>query len=267
MANRILRDDPSKGDMHNRQAINWSNFWLCLTDRHMWPIFLLGLSWLIPAQPATQYLTLIIKSNGFSTFQTNLLSIPAYVLFIINLLVWTRLSEWLNERFLLACAFELWALAPLVALEVLPAGNSGTLRWGRYACTVLLYASPYFHAVLVAITSRNAGSVRTRTVASAIYNMSVQASNIIGTQIYRDQDKPLYRKGNKVLLGLVAYNICVFVSTKVFYVWTNLKRDRIWKRMSHEEKEHYLATTTDKGNRRYVQCRLVRIHLANFEQA
>ena len=51
MVNRILRDDPSKGGMHNRQAISFSMFWRCLKDYHMWPIYLLGLSWNMPTTP------------------------------------------------------------------------------------------------------------------------------------------------------------------------------------------------------------------------
>lgn len=100
--------------------------------------------------------------------------------FIVNLLFFSWLSEKLNERFLLATISQWWALALLIALEVLPADRS---PWVAWVLSVLLYAMPYFHAVLVAVTSRNAGSVRTRTVASAIYNMCVQASNIIGNNV------------------------------------------------------------------------------------
>jgi hypothetical protein len=92
--------------------------------------------------------------------------------------------------------------------------------------------------MIVAITSRNAGSVRTRTVASALYNMTVQTSNIIGAnvrspqlllkfvnlterQIYRTNDAPYYFRGNKVLIGLTCYNIALFIFAKVFYVTIN----------------------------------------------
>lgn len=37
--------------------------------------------------------------------------------------------------------------------------------------------------ILVAITSRNSGTVRTRTVGSSLYNMAVQTSNIISSQV------------------------------------------------------------------------------------
>jgi hypothetical protein len=116
--------------------------------------------------------------------------------------------------------------------------------------STLLVGHPYVHAILVAITSRNAGTVRTRTVASALYNMCVQASSIISSNIYRDDDKPLYRRGNKVLIGICAFNFALFIGTKVFYVAINERRSRIWESMTKEEKEIYLETTKDEGNKR-----------------
>lgn len=146
----------------------------------MWPIYLLGLSWLLPTVPMTAYLTLILRDAGYGTFQTNLLSIPAYVIFILNLLFWNFLAEKINERFLLAIMSQIWVLPCLIALEVLPADRSA---WTQWILAVLIYAEPYFHPMIVAITSRNAGSVRTRTVASALYNMMVQTANIYGVQV------------------------------------------------------------------------------------
>ena len=51
---------------------------------------------------------------------------------------------------------------------------------------MLLIGQPYAHAVLVALVSRNSGHVRTRTVATAMYNMTVQASNIIANNVSAD---------------------------------------------------------------------------------
>ena len=191
-------------------------------------------------------MTLNLKSLGFSTFHTNLLTIPAYVLFIINLLFWTWFSEKINQRFLTGLVSQIWCLPLLIVLEVLGVGAS---KWVRYALSVLLVGAPYVHAINVAITSRNAGSVRTRTTASALYNMTVQASNVIASQIYRTDDAPLYRTGNKILIAITCYNIVLFVSAKFFYVWRNNIRDKRWESMSQEERETYLATTTDKGNK------------------
>ena len=180
MVNRIIRDDPSKGDMHNRQALSFRALWYSLTDYDMWPIYLLGLSWLIPNYPMTQYLTLQLKAAGFGTFETNLLTIPAYVLFIAGLLFWTWVSEKTNQRFLTGLVSQIWALPILIALETI---SKGTGPWVKWALSTLLVGAPYVHAIIVAITSRNAGSVRTRTVASALYNMCVQASSVIGSNV------------------------------------------------------------------------------------
>lgn len=180
MVNRVLRDDPSKGDMHNRQGLTLQLLLESFWDYDMWFIYLLGLTWLIPNSPASSYLTLQLRSLGFGVFETNLLTIPAYVIFIISCLFFTWLSEKINQRLLLGVVSQLWMLALLIPLEVLPASVS---PWAKWVISILLVGAPYIHPVIVAITSRNAGSVRTRTVASAMYNMCCQASSIISSNV------------------------------------------------------------------------------------
>jgi hypothetical protein len=207
------------------------------------------MSWTIPFQPPQAYITLTCKALGFDTFETNLLTIPAYTLFIFQLLFWTWLSEKLNQRLAVGLIAQVWALPLLIALVVLPQHFTNA-NWAKWVLSTLLVGYPYAHAIIVALTSRNSGSVRTRTVGSSLYNMAVQASNIFSSQIYRQDDKPYYYRGNKVLLGILAWNVCVFVFAKFYYVWKNNRRDRLWDAMTRDERVNYLATTTESGNKR-----------------
>lgn len=45
-------------------------------------------------------------------------------------------------------------------------------------------------------------------------------------------------------------NIVLYLLTKVYYVLRNRYREKKWAAMSEEERLHYLATTTDEGNKR-----------------
>lgn len=121
--------------------------------------------------------------------------------------------------------------------------------WIRYTLLTGLLSYLYSHAILVARNSKNSNTVRTRAVSAALYSMFVQAGNgnIVATNIYREDDKPLYRRGNKILLGICCFNILMFYLAKLYYIMRNRSRDRIWNAMSTEEKVNYIATSGDEG--------------------
>lgn len=78
----------------------------------------------------------------------------------------------------------------------------------------------------------------------------VQCGGIISANIYRNDDKPYYRRGNRNLLIINIVSIFLFFFAKYYYVTKNKIRDKKWKAMSHEERIHYIQTTTDTGSRR-----------------
>jgi hypothetical protein len=41
---RVLRDDPTKSDMHNRQGLNFKMILSVIGDWRLWPIYALGLT-------------------------------------------------------------------------------------------------------------------------------------------------------------------------------------------------------------------------------
>jgi hypothetical protein len=81
LINRLLRDDPSKGDMNNRQAVNLPRLWKAVCDYDLWPLYLIGLTTYIPPSPPSNYLAFILRGLGFNTFTANLLTIPSQFAF------------------------------------------------------------------------------------------------------------------------------------------------------------------------------------------
>ncbi|KAH8200547.1 hypothetical protein TruAng_005265 [Truncatella angustata] len=247
MVNRLLRDDPSKGDMNNREAVGLTQLFAAVNDWEMWPLYLIGLLAYIPPSPPNTYLSYILRQLGFSTFQANLLAIPSQFLFAINLLVVTWISKRANERAIISSISNIWMFPWLIALVTLPASSS---PWVRYALLTGLLSYPYCHAILVGWNAKNSNAVRTRAVSAALYNMFVQSGNMIASNIYRDDDQPLYSRGNKILVSITAFNILLFYAVKAFYIWRNKVRDRQWNSMSPEEQHDYVLSTKDEGLKR-----------------
>ncbi|RSH89767.1 hypothetical protein EHS25_001839 [Saitozyma podzolica] len=238
IVNRVLRDDPSKGDMHNRQGLSPKMLWKALTDYDMWPIYAIGLTFQVPASPPSAYFTLSLRHLGFSTFQVNLLGIPITVVGMFTLLGITWSSEYFNERALHGLICQAWCL-PFLIIEYLDAGTLG--NWAQYGVIGLLLS----HAIQVAWGSRISNSVRTRTVSAAAYNMFVQISNIIASNAHQH-----HHRGNAVLIGFTILNCCIYAFAKVYYILRRRYRLRAWNAMTPEEQQEYLSTTTDEGNKR-----------------
>ena len=230
-----------------RQAVNLPKLWAAIKDWEQWPLYIIGLLVYIPPAPPNTYLSFILRQIGFSVFKANLLAIPSQFLYAVNLLIITWVSEKLKERSLLSSLSNIWIFPWLLALVVLPATIS---PWIRYALLTGLLSYPYCHAILVGWNAKNSNSVRTRAISAALYNMFVQTGNIVASNIYRDEDKPLYRRGNKILLGITSFNIVLFWLVKVFYVWRNKVRDRKWDAMTKSEQETYVLQTEDEGMKR-----------------
>jgi hypothetical protein len=137
----------------------------------------------MPMGPPSQYLTLSLKGLGFDTFQTNLLVIPSQVLSMINLLFFTRVAQWTGHLAFNVIIGQVWALPFLISLYVLDTSTEN--KWIVWAIVSLLLSYPSNHSVQVGWASRNANTVRTRTVSTAMYNMCCQAGSIVYSNIYR----------------------------------------------------------------------------------
>jgi hypothetical protein len=62
----------------------------------------------------------------------------------------------------------------------------------------------------------------------------VQLGGIASANIYRQDDKPLYKRGNRNLIIINVLSILLFVSAKLYYVTKNKVRENKWNAMTHE---------------------------------
>lgn len=161
IVNRVIREDPSKSDMHNRQPITPKLLWKCLKDFDLWPLYILGLTFQIPAVPEQQYLTLSLRQMKFDTLTSNLLSIPYTVIHsestprgkqqsvrhanhvpvaVITMLATTYAAEAFRQLTFVALVGQFWILPFLIYLNV--ADTSSASRWTIWAVTTLLLGYP-----------------------------------------------------------------------------------------------------------------------------
>ncbi|KAM3164101.1 hypothetical protein ACU8KH_00997 [Lachancea thermotolerans] len=248
VVNKVLRDDPTKGDMHNRQPVRPKELFKTLLDYDLLPIYIVRFLGDIGSTPAKSYMTLILRKLGFSTYKTNALSIPYNIIAVITMLLAGYFSEVVNQRALIIMGTPIWVLIFLFPLRYWPGSQVDV--WGTYAILTILLGQAPIWPLTISWCSANSNSVRTRAVSAAVVNIFSQASNIVSANIYRDDDKPLYHRGNEALIGTAFAAIASCLFAKFYYIWRNKQKDNKWSALSEEEKSYYLANTTDQGNKR-----------------
>lgn len=131
MVNRIIREDPSKSSMHNREPLTPRLLWQSMRDYDLWPIYILGLTFQTPMSAPSNYLTLSLKEIGFDTFKTNLLVIPSKVFHVVNMLGLTYAAEVFGELTFVSLIGQLWALPFLIFINIIDINELNKwVAWG-----------------------------------------------------------------------------------------------------------------------------------------
>lgn len=73
---------------------------------------------------------------------------------------------------------------------------------------------------------------------------------MVDQSVPHSADAPYYHKGNRVLIAITAVALVMCWSAKAWYIWRNRQRAKIWDSWTITQKEEYLATTKDRGNKR-----------------
>ncbi|KAF9198622.1 hypothetical protein BGZ49_000503 [Haplosporangium sp. Z 27] len=244
---RLIRDDPTKADT-TKGMVSHRHLFKALTSPKIWPHLIIGFLGLLPFAPLTILSPLIIKNLnlGVAPLVSNLLVIPGYVisLLIMTFVSWS--SDKHNERaFHGAIASTYYALC-ILALAVLPADTSKMSLY--FALIFAMGGQTCWHPVNAAWIAGNTAPVGKRSIALALYIVSVNVSDMVSVNLFRDKDAPRFITGFWVLFGALLLTIVLFIFQRYYLMWINKSREEKTRNWNEADWQHYNETTTDEGD-------------------
>lgn len=248
LVNKVLRDDPSKGDLHNRKAVSLKELVKGALDYDLLFIYLCRFLLDIGSNPVSNYLQLVLRSMGYSTTATNALTIPYNVIMVITMLLTTYYSEVLKTRALMLATIPVWIAIHLLILRYWSQAQIN--KWGTWVLLTFLLGHAPSWPLSISWCSANSNSVRSRAISAAVVNMFSQAGGIVAMNIYRKDDAPLYKRGNTQLIIIAFATLAMILITRQWFIFRNNQRDKKWNSLTKEQQLDYVENTTDKGNKR-----------------
>ncbi|TIA48908.1 putative MFS transporter [Aureobasidium pullulans] len=234
--NRLLRDDVSKGKTSTKEKTSLRDIWNTLKDPALIGFWFLALIIYMGKSPVSQYLVLNLRQLGFTRFESTVLTIPSDFLRTVTVLALTWSSGHFKEK-VFHCIIPGCIEIPLfAALLILPPHG---YSWVRFAIITLIIGSPSSHPIMASWISVNSFDPKKRGITIALFGTFHEIGSIAAAQIYRDDDKPYYYTGNKVLISICAVSIVGLLIHREVLKHINRKKQRAWESLSDVEQREY----------------------------
>lgn len=200
----------------------------------------------VPNGAVSSFSALIIKGFGFTTKQTELLSIPGGAVSIISILTGTYLSGRFDQRCL--CAIGILACGLLGGC--LMAFSREDMRAAKLAGNYLTNFVGASLPIMYSIAGANTAGHTKKVTMNAVLLMAFCLGNILGPLTFRTKDEPEYIPAKIAIVATVSVAIVFLVLLKFYYMWENQRRDKNKIGLEHEENSEFLDLT-DKQNKEF----------------
>ncbi|KZT24437.1 MFS general substrate transporter [Neolentinus lepideus HHB14362 ss-1] len=238
------------------KKIKKEQVWEAFTDIRTWIIVLMMMLTAIPNGGLANFSNLIIKSFGYSTRQTLLLSTPSGLVAVLWLLLLSRLSDKIGERMM---PLALTVLPTVVGAAIL-IGLNGTDKKGPLLFAI--YIISCFGGSVSFIYAYNVGNISgysKKVTVNALTLVSFSLGNIIGTETFQSRDAPNYIPGKLSIMILLAieFFLCflmrwinVRINRKRREALEERKRENEWsdEAIAKDKERHAFLDLTDKEN-------------------
>ncbi|KAF9888327.1 hypothetical protein FE257_008760 [Aspergillus nanangensis] len=226
--------------IENKQ-FKWDQFTEVFKDAQTYLIVVIVVAMNVPNGAISSFSALLIKNFGFTTKETQLLTIPGGVVSIISILSCTYLAGRYDQRcFCLIAVLGCGLLGGcLMAFAPMQAGKLA----GNYLTNCVGSALPLMYSVAGA----NVAGHTKKVTMNAIVLMSFCLGNILGPLTFRTEDEPDYIPAKIAIVATVSVAIVFVILLKGYYMRENRRRDERCQGLEHQENSEFLDLT-DKQN-------------------
>lgn len=227
----------------------WHQSLECFKDPQTWLLSVITIASNVPNGAVSSYQATIIKSFGYTSEQTALLSIPSGAVSIVSILSATYCAGRFNQRAIFIVLLLIPGVLGGCLMAFLPGKSKVGKLIGNYLTNCIGASLPLLYSWVAA---NYAGHTKKVTM-NAVLLMSFCLGNIIGPETFRKGDAPNYIPAKITIVVTVAVAICFTVVLRTYYVWENRRRDRLQLGLEHRENQEFLDLT-DKENVEFRVC-------------
>jgi hypothetical protein len=253
---RIVSNGTGGGEHH---PWRWAQVRECFRDPQFYMALLANILCTIPNGAVTTFNTLLMRSFGYGPLDSLIWMFPSYAvgsgyILIASVVVY----YWPRARFPVCLVVQCMAI--FVFLFVGLAGKNPAISdHARFIvfCWIGVFTTPMF--LVWPLMSANVAGRTKKTFFAACQLVSFCVGNIIGSQVMRPSDAPLYLTGLTAIAICMAVNLLNFSAWWWYYTWANRKREAAFlaSGVSEDQKEleNRVAGETDLTDRENIHFR------------
>ncbi|KAG4442148.1 hypothetical protein IFR05_002361 [Cadophora sp. M221] len=207
LQSRVLLDDPMKGKKKKR--IGSAAFKKAFSNWRLWIHFLITLSNNGPQRAFDTYSPSIVRDFGFAPLTSNALASVGLFLQIPVSFSFSWVSDRYNKRGETVMGGLSMHLLGYVFNRIFTEINSRGVRYFGVVWTQTF--GTFSHPLNIAWMSLACTDSEERALAMAMVIMGANIAGIYGAQIFREDDKPRYRRGFSIDIAIVTFGLALAV--------------------------------------------------------
>ncbi|KAH1594024.1 hypothetical protein KXX44_007785 [Aspergillus fumigatus] len=169
----------------------------------------------------SSFSVLIIRSFGYTTKETELLTIPGGVVSVISIVTGTYLAGRFDQRCLSLIGILACGLLGGCLMAFSHEGMKAAELAGNYLTTCVGAALPLMYS----ISGANVVGYTKKVTLNTIVLMSFCLGNILGPLTFRTEDEPDYMPAKIAIVATVSVAVVFSVLLKRYYMYENRRRD------------------------------------------